>query len=67
MAILYIKDIADPRTIAVIKEKLAQIKIDGILAVGRLTNSLKRLRSPFPAVMAVEKSDMVAAGLLEGE
>ena len=67
VAILYIKDIADPRIIAEIKERLTQIKIDGILAVGQINQLIEdQTGSVFPAVMAVEKADMVAAGLLEG-
>lgn len=67
VAILYIKDIADPGIVSEIKERLTQIKIDAILSVGQINQLIEdQPGSIFPTVIAVERADMVAAGLLEG-
>jgi len=67
IAILYIKDIADPGIVAEIKERLAPVNIDGVLSVGQVNQLIEdRPHSVFPVTRTVERADMAAASLLEG-
>ena len=67
VAIFYIKDIADPKIVATVRERLAKINIDGVLATGYLEQMIEdNPYSLFPQAKGTERSDKVAAGLLEG-
>lgn len=67
VAILYIKDIADPGIVAEIRRRLAQINIDGVLSAGQINQLIEdKTYSIFPAARTAERADMVADNLLEG-
>lgn len=68
VAILYIKDIADPKIVVDIKEKIQKIEIDGILATGYIEQLIEENPySFFPQIQETERPDKVAAHLLEGK
>lgn len=67
-AILYIKDIADPKIVKELKMRLARIKIDGTLATGTLEQLIEdNPYSVFPQTRTTERPDRTAAALLEGK
>lgn len=68
VAILYIKDIADPKIVVDIKTKVNKIEIDGILTTGYIEQLIEG--SPysfFPQIQETERPDKIAAHLLEGK
>ncbi|WP_276351785.1 spore germination protein [Cohnella caldifontis] len=64
----YIRDIADPRLVESVRDKIKKIKIDGIpLADKQLEEmALDKGWSPFPMVRYTERPDVVAAQMLDG-
>ncbi|MEG2085209.1 MAG: spore germination protein, partial [Clostridia bacterium] len=67
IAIAYIKGIAEDRIIKKIKDRIAEIDIDGVIDSSYIAKFLEeRPASIFPQVGKVEKPDIVAAKLLEG-
>lgn len=67
IALLYIKDIANPQIVGKIKGHMERIQIDAILESGYLEQLLKNQGlSIFPQMQATERPDKVAAGILEG-
>ncbi|NLK00116.1 MAG: spore germination protein [Clostridia bacterium] len=65
----YIKDIANPRLVASIKEKIQQINIDGIPMAEKSIEELiapGNFWNPFPRVRYTERPDVAANHLLEG-
>ncbi|MDD4048633.1 MAG: spore germination protein [Clostridia bacterium] len=67
VAFLYIEDIADPRIVKEVKERVAKIDIDGRVCAGSIEQWIED--SPysfFPQILATERPDKVAAQLLEG-
>lgn len=68
VCIAYVEDITDPELIESIRDKIQQVKIDGLpLADKQLEEAtVKRGWNPFPLVRYSERPDVVAAHLLEG-
>lgn len=65
--IVYLDDIADRKIVNKIKEKIKQIKLDGILDSHYLVNYLEENKnSIFKQVGKAEKPDIVVAKMLEG-
>ncbi|GAB2697234.1 spore germination protein [Paenibacillus thermoaerophilus] len=64
----YIEDIADPDLVRSIKQKIAEVKLDGLpLAEKQLEEALiGKGWNPFPLVRYSERPDVVCAHLLEG-
>lgn len=67
VAIVYLNDVANPDIVKEVHKRLEQINIDGILESGYIAEMIsdKRL-TPFPLVQETERSDKVAAAILEG-
>jgi stage V sporulation protein AF len=68
VAIAYIADIADPKLIALVRDKLAHICVDGIaMADKELEEAMIGTRwNPFPTVRYTERPDVATAHVLEG-
>ena len=63
IALLYIKDIANPQIVGKIKGHIERIQIDAILESGYLEQLLKNQGlSIFPQMQTTERPDKVAAG-----
>lgn len=68
VSILYLNDIAEEKTIQLVKERLQKIDIDGIIDSGNISQLIdKEDKSPFPTIKATERPDYVATDLLEGK
>lgn len=68
MAIVYIKDIADPGLVELIKERLKAIDIDGLPMAEKSVEEFLTLGTwnPFPQVRYTERPDVAAVHILEG-
>ena len=68
VSIGYIKDLANPDLIDVIRKEIAAIKIDGITMADKTIEEflLKQGYNPYPLVRYTERADVAAAHLLEG-
>jgi stage V sporulation protein AF len=68
IAIGYIKDIADPDLIEIIKKELNAIEADGITMADKTIEEflLKQSYNPYPLVRYTERADVAATHLLEG-
>lgn len=67
IVVSYIEGLADPKMVNDVKERLKDIKIDGILESGYIEEFIEdHPYSPFPQMMYTERPDSVAAQLLEG-
>lgn len=68
VAIGYIKDIANPDLIDVIRQEIEAIQIDGITMADKTIEEflLKQGYNPFPLVRYTERADVAATHLLEG-
>ncbi|MGI6129364.1 MAG: spore germination protein [bacterium] len=67
IAIIYIKDLANPKVVQEVKGRLSKVRIDAILESGYIEQLVQdRTMSPFPQMQATERPDKVAAGILEG-
>ncbi|NLW06413.1 MAG: spore germination protein [Clostridia bacterium] len=69
VAVVYIKDIANPRLVELVKERIKAIKMDGLpMAEKSLEEFINpgSLWNPFPRVRYTERPDVVATHLLEG-
>ena len=68
VSVIYIHDIALLDKVAKIKEKLAQIDIDGILDSGYIREFLNNDKtSSFPKMISTERPDLVCQSLLNGK
>ena len=66
--ILYLDDITDMNIVEMIKEKLNQIDVDGIIDSGIIANILtEEEKTPFPTISQSERPDVIATALLEGK
>ncbi len=66
--ILYFDDITDMNIVSMIKEKLDQLDIDGIIDAGNVANILSEdENTPFPTISQSERPDVIATALLEGK
>ncbi|MGG0655456.1 spore germination protein [Rummeliibacillus pycnus] len=67
VAIMYINGIANDKIVKEVRLRLDRIDIDGILESGNIEELIQDARySPFPTIFNTERSDVVAAALLEG-
>ncbi|MFC7060510.1 spore germination protein [Halobacillus seohaensis] len=68
ICISYIKGIADPGLVDVLKEELKKIDIDGLTMADKAVEEflVKQGANPFPLVRYTERPDIAAAHLLEG-
>ncbi|HHU62791.1 MAG TPA: spore germination protein [Clostridiales bacterium] len=67
VVIAYIKDVVDPNVLNEVKNRLKDIKIDGIFESGYIEQLIEdNWLSPFPQVQNTERPDEAAAALLEG-
>jgi hypothetical protein len=65
--LLYLTDVADPDLVKEAKNRISAIKIDGILESGYLEQLITDNRlTIFPLIQSTERSDKVAAAILEG-
>lgn len=68
VAVLYLDDIVNTDILRQVTSQLEKIDIDGLVESGELQNfMLQKKFSIFPTVGLVERSDMVADGILEGK
>lgn len=68
VAIGFIKDVANPDLIEIIRKELSAIEIDGITMADKTIEEflLKQGYNPFPLVRYTERADVAATHLLEG-
>ncbi|WP_442953649.1 spore germination protein [Paenibacillus sp. USDA918EY] len=67
IVVSYIEGLADPKMVNDVKNRLKDIKIDGVLESGYVEEMIEdHPYSPFPQMMYTERPDSVAAQLLEG-
>ncbi|WP_226666286.1 spore germination protein [Metabacillus litoralis] len=67
VSIMYINGIVNEKVLKEVRERLSQIKIDGILESNYIEESIQdKTFSPFPTMYNTERPDVVSAGLLEG-
>ncbi|PAD76149.1 spore germination protein [Paenibacillus campinasensis] len=67
VTIVYIQDLADPKVIQTVWDRLQQIDIDGVLESSYLEEFIEdHPYSPFPQVKPSERVDVVASSLLQG-
>lgn len=68
ICIAYIKDIADPNLIEIIKKEIENIEIDGLTMADKVVEEfiVKQGMNPFPLVRYTERPDVAATHLLEG-
>jgi spore germination protein KA len=67
VAMMYLKGIANDKTVAEVQSRLNRISIDAILESGYIEELIQdKTYSPFPTVYNTERPDAVAAAILEG-
>ncbi|WP_349410138.1 spore germination protein [Pseudalkalibacillus sp. SCS-8] len=67
LAIMYIKDLADPELVNTIEERLNYIDTDSIQTPGYIEEFIEDYPlSPFPQVLNTERPDRATANLMEG-
>jgi spore germination protein KA len=67
VAIMYLKGVANDKTVAEVQSRLNRINIDAILESGYIEELIQdETYSPFPTVYNTERPDAVAAAILEG-
>ncbi|MDR7077128.1 spore germination protein KA [Neobacillus niacini] len=67
VAIMYLKGVANDKTVAEVQSRLNQISIDAILESGYIEELIQdETYSPFPTVYNTERPDAVAGAILEG-
>ncbi|MGW8424990.1 spore germination protein [Peribacillus simplex] len=67
VAIMYLKGVANDKTVSELQSRLNRINIDAILESGYIEELIQdEVYTPFPTVYNTERPDAVAAALLEG-
>ncbi|NLY50526.1 MAG: spore germination protein, partial [Firmicutes bacterium] len=68
IAVVYIKDVADPGLVTLLKERLKTIDIDGLPMAEKSVEEFLTLGTwnPFPQVRYTERPDVAAVHILEG-
>ena len=67
VAIMYVKELADEKTLAKLRQRLQNIRIDGLLSAGNIEQYITDCPlSPFPQLLHTERPDKFAIELLEG-
>lgn len=65
--LLYLAEVANPELVGEVKRRISAIRIDGILESGYLEELISDNRlTLFPLIQSTERSDKVAAAVLEG-
>ncbi|WP_417629238.1 spore germination protein [Paenibacillus solisilvae] len=68
IAVCYLEGIAEPVVVNEVNRRLKAIDIDGILESGYVEEFIQdKTFTPFPTLLNVERPDVVAAALLEGQ
>lgn len=67
ISIAYINQIADPKKINKIKQRLKKIDVDGVLDSGNIKDYLIKQKSVFPQMQSTERPDVTSQALLEGK
>ncbi len=68
VALAYINNIASPKVVEEVRNRLKRIRTDAILESGYLEEYIEDAPlSPFPQLIRTERPDKAAAGLLEGK
>ncbi|WP_096183359.1 spore germination protein [Effusibacillus lacus] len=68
VALLFIDGIAKPAIVQKVRERIQQIKIDGVLESGYIEQFIEDSHwSPFPQIQNTERPDKMTAALLEGK
>lgn len=67
IALLYLADVAQPRLVKEVRRRITALDLDGVIESGYIQQLITdRRASIFPLVQATERSDRIAAGILEG-
>jgi spore germination protein KA len=67
VAIMYIKGVANDKTVSEVQSRLNKINIDAILESGYIEELIQdETFTPFPTILNSERPDAVAAAILEG-
>ncbi|WP_255314190.1 spore germination protein [Bacillus sp. FJAT-26390] len=67
VAVIFIENLVSDSVLEMVRERLQQINIDGILESNYIEEQIQDKKySPFPTIFNSERPDVVAAGLLEG-
>lgn len=67
IAVLYLQDVADPKTVEEVLRRLKKIQTDAVLDAGELEDGLTdNPYSPFPVLAFTERVDRSAAAIYEG-
>nr|WP_311632615.1 spore germination protein [Peribacillus simplex] len=67
VAIMYLKGVANDKTVSELQSRLNRINIDAILESGYIEELIQdEVYTPFPTVYNTERPDAVAAAILEG-
>lgn len=66
-ALVYMEDLIEPQILRMIKDRMEQYEIDGIMDSGMLEQLLEEhWMSPFPQFQTTERPDRAASAVLEG-
>lgn len=67
VAVVYLRDVADPDLIVEVKSRLGKIDVDGVLEPGILEEYIKDNKlTVFPLSLSSERPDKIIGGILEG-
>lgn len=68
VCIAYLKDVADPKVVAEVREKIRRVKTDGLVMAEKTLEEylFRRFWNPYPMVRYTERPDVAAVHLLEG-
>ncbi|MBO8163072.1 MAG: spore germination protein [Brevibacillus sp.] len=68
VAVAYLKDVANPKLVKTLKERIQEIKIDGIPMAEKTIEEfmIRQPLNPFPLVRYTERPDVAAIHLFEG-
>lgn len=67
VAIMFLKGVANEKTVNEVKSRLNRINIDAILESGYIEELIQdEVKTPFPTIYNTERPDSVAAAILEG-
>lgn len=68
ISVCYVEGIAEQNVVSEVNRRLKEIDIDGILESGYIEEFIQdKTFTPFPTLLNVERPDVVAAALLEGQ
>ncbi|NLM37219.1 MAG: spore germination protein [Firmicutes bacterium] len=67
IALLYLADVAQPRLVEEVRRRITALDLDGVIESGYVQQLISdRRASILPLIQATERSDRMAAGILEG-